>query len=316
MLRVGLLGAGGISSSHVPAWEEREDTDLVAVCDLRPENLEKYPGKKHYTSLDEMLDDETLDILDICVPTPFHVDSAVKAMDRGIHVICEKPCALDPKDIERAYEAAKRNRVNFMVAQVVRWFPEYDFLKKLSESGKYGKVISGSMERCSAFPDWSAGGWMFDESKSGLVPFDLHIHDLDFLVYAFGAPKNIEYRRDTRPEQDVLHTCYDFEDFFVTAKAGWYAGCYPFTAGYVFQFEKAVVEYKGGACKVYENNGTSYSPTEATDPITGNVSVPQSDGYKDEINYFTDCVLAGTFPEKVKKEELITVANILRSYKK
>ena len=73
-----------------------------------------------------MLNKEKLDILDICLPTPLHVDCAVTAMKRGIHVICEKPLSLKTEEIERAYLTAHQYGVCFMTAQVLRFWPEYE----------------------------------------------------------------------------------------------------------------------------------------------------------------------------------------------
>lgn len=314
MLKVGIVGVGGISSSHIPEWEAREDAELTALCDIRQECLDQYPEKRHYTDFEEMLEKEELDIVDICLPTYLHVDYAVKAMERGIHVLCEKPISLHAEDIARAYDTAHKNHVNFMIAQVLRWWPEYELLKDLNESGKYGKIISGSMYRIGAIPQWSWDGWMQDESRSGLVPYDLHIHDLDFLVYAFGTPKNVSCKRNKRADQDVLHISYDFDDFFISARSAWYAGRCPFSAGYFFQFEKAVVKYEAGECTIYEDNGTIYNPTKTEDASTGAVSIPKSSAYANEINYFADCVAANVFPDKVKPEELLNVVNILNSF--
>lgn len=313
MLKVGMVGVGGISASHIPTWETREDAELVAICDIRQECLDKYPEKRHYTDFDEMLEKEELDILDICLPTYLHIEFAIKAMKKGIHVLCEKPASLRAEDITRAYETAKENHVNFMIAHVLRWWPEYVLLKELQESGKYGKILSGSMSRVSAIPQWSWDNWMFDENRSGLVPYDLHIHDLDFLVYAFGKPENVISHRCKRPEQDYLSAVYEFDGFFVTAESAWYAGRYPFKAGYFFQFEKAVVVYQNGICTIYEDNGTVYNPTESSDASTGEITVPKSNAYANEINYFADCVMNGQFPDKVKADELIAVVNILNS---
>ena len=89
MLKVALVGVGGISGAHIPAWESMDDAELVAICDIRPERMEKYPDKRRYTDFDEMLEKEDVDILDICLPTFLHADFAVKAMEKGINVICE-----------------------------------------------------------------------------------------------------------------------------------------------------------------------------------------------------------------------------------
>ena len=81
MLKVGLVGVGGISGAHIPAWEEMADAELVALCDIRPEQMEKYENVNKYTDFDEMLSKEQIDILDICLPTYMHVEFAMKAMN-------------------------------------------------------------------------------------------------------------------------------------------------------------------------------------------------------------------------------------------
>ena len=312
MLKVGLVGVGGISGAHIPAWEAMEDAQLTALCDIRSERMEPYPGKRHYLDFEEMLEKEELDILDICLPTYLHADCAVKAMERGIHVICEKPVSLNEEDVERLYSAARRRHVNFMVAQVLRFWPEYMLIKELYDTQKYGKLLSGYMSRLGNTPPWSWDNWMKDESRSGLVPFDLHIHDLDFIVYTFGAPENVKSNRIKRPEQDCINAVYEFPQFFIETEASWYAGAYPFAARYRFQFEKAVVSFENGKCMIYEDNGDITDLTEAAQGDTGSINLPKSDAYANEIQYFADCVRNGKFPDKVKAEELSTVLGILK----
>lgn len=132
MLKIGLVGVGGISGAHIPAWNAMEDTTLTAICDIRPERMEPYPEPHHYTSIDEMLEKEELDILDICLPTYLHVPTAVKAMKKGIHVLSEKPISLKEEDIELAYSTAKENNVCFMIAQVLRFWPEYELSRSFT----------------------------------------------------------------------------------------------------------------------------------------------------------------------------------------
>lgn len=315
MLKVGLVGVGGISSAHIPAWNAMAETELVALCDIRPSQMEQYPQQRQYTDFAEMLQKEELDILDICLPTYLHVDYAVMAMEKGIHVICEKPIALKAEDAKRAYAAARKNGVQFMVAQVLRFWPEYMFLKELVDSRRYGRVLSGYMQRLGVKPKWSWDNWMMDPNRSGMVPFDLHIHDLDFLVYAFGTPEKVVKHRSLRPEQDYIANVYEYPGFFVTVEAAWYAAPMPFGAGFRFQFEDALVIYSGGVCTVYRNDGTVLDLSAAIDQQidSGDVNLIQSDAYANEIRYFTDCVLFKRFPDKVKEEELTSVIGILNS---
>ncbi|MBR3299924.1 MAG: Gfo/Idh/MocA family oxidoreductase, partial [Clostridia bacterium] len=103
MLKVGLIGVGGISTAHIPAWEGFEDAELVALCDIRKEQMEKYGDKRCYTDFDDMLNNEDLDILDICLPTYLHPEYAIKAMEKGINVVCEKPISLNREDVKKIY---------------------------------------------------------------------------------------------------------------------------------------------------------------------------------------------------------------------
>lgn len=314
MLKVGLVGVGGISGAHISAWEAMEDAELVALCDIRKERLELYPTKRCYLDFEEMLEKEELDILDICLPTWLHVDFAVKAMEKGIHVICEKPISLKEDDIGRAYATARENHVNFMIAQVLRFWPEYELVKEIYDTKKYGKLLSGYMGRLGGYPKWSWDGWMMDEKRSGLVPYDLHIHDLDFIVYAFGEPSDVKCNRSKLPDQDYLCATYEFPEFFITAEASWYAAPLPFAASFRFQFEKALITWEHGKCMIYQNDGQIFDLSSQAQGDTGSINLPKNDAYANEIRYFADCVKAGVFPDKVKEPELLKVVELLNGF--
>jgi len=90
---------------------------------------------------------------------------------------------------------------------------EYMFLKELVDSRRYGKVLSGYMQRLVVKPKWSWDNWMMDPNRTGMVPFDLHIHDLDFLVHSFGVPDKVTPYRNKQPGQDYLLAIYIFRFF-------------------------------------------------------------------------------------------------------
>lgn len=313
MLKVGLVGVGGISGAHIPAWEEMENAELVALCDIRLERMEKYEGKRCYLDFDEMLEKEELDILDICLPTYLHADFAVKAMEKGINVITEKPISLKKEDVERVYSTAEKNNVKFMVAQVLRFWPEYELLKEIYDTKKYGKLLSGTMIRLGSYPKWSWDGWMMDEKRSGLVPFDLHIHDLDFMVYAFGMPKVKYQYRSKLPDQDFISLSYDFGEFSINSEASWYSTCYPFTAEFRFQFEDALVSNENGKMVIYLRDDEKIDLSQQAEGDTGDINLPKSDAYANEIRYFADCVINDKPVEKIKPEELEYVLEILNN---
>ncbi|MBQ4085608.1 MAG: Gfo/Idh/MocA family oxidoreductase [Clostridia bacterium] len=314
MLKIGMVGMGGISKSHRAAWKQVEEAKIVCVCDIRPEMADaaaEDTGAKAYYDFDEMLAAEQFDILDICLPTYLHADFAVKAMNKGIHTLTEKPVSLKREDVARVYEAAKRNNVRFMVAHVLRFWREYMFLKDAIDTGRYGKLLSGQMTRLGNTPKWSWDNWMRDPERSGLVPFDLHIHDLDFMVYAFGKPNSVTCHRAGTATQDYINVVYQYDDFFIACESAWYDAEYKFASGFRFQFEEAVVEWKGCVFTVFKKGtGTETLEGEANANENG-INLPATNAYYNEIRYFVDQVLAGKDCDIIKPEELETVLDLI-----
>lgn len=314
MLRVAIVGIGGISTAHINGWNKIKDAEIIAICDVRPEQMERYPQYRRYTDFEVLLQQESLDIVDICLPTYLHVEYAIRAMQCGIHVLCEKPISLFRDDVARVYGVAAQNNVKFMVAQVLRFWPEFETVKELYLSEKYGKLLSGSMRRIGNRPQKSFCDWMIKEEYSGLVPFDLHIHDVDFMVYAFGNPKHSTVFRKKCDNQDYLTAVYSYDDFFITAEAAWYAPhVYPFSSGFRFQFEGAVAEYSGGQFKIYQTDGQILDYSVIGGNQNGNIGLPQTDAYTNEISYFANAVQMDTHIEKVQPSQLETVIDILHA---
>ncbi len=316
MLKVGVLGVGGISGAHIPAWNRIEQAKLVALCDIRPEQLEPYKdGSYHlYTDFEDMIANEDLDIIDICLPTFLHVEYSIKAMQKGINVLCEKPISLNSEDVKKVYAAAKQHNVKFMVAHVIRFWDEYVFLKDIIDTKKYGKLKNGHIERMGNTPKWSWDDWMADPQRSGLVPFDLHIHDLDWLIYTLGKPTSISVNRVKSGKSDYMNGLYNYDGFFITAHSAWFDNEFNFTYGYRFMFEDAVIELKSGTLTVFETSGKTYTVGGDISSDDACINLPATDAYFNEIRYFTDCVLYNKPADIINPDELECVLNILNEY--
>lgn len=178
------------------------------------------------------------------------------------------------------------------------------------DTGRYGKLLSGEMERLGCYPKWSWDGWMMDEPRSGFVPFDLHIHDLDFVVYAFGAPSKVDHFRSKQKDQDFLHAVYSYPDFFVSVEASWFAAPYPFHMSFRFQFEDAVVAYEDAKLSIYQRDGKVICPFDDTDAAEFS-QLPQSSGYASEIHYFYDCLIGAYTSMQSIKQKHIELENML-----
>lgn len=79
--------------------------------------------------------------MDIRLPTYLHAEYAIKVMEWGIHVICEKLASSKEEDIARVYSTAEKNYEKFMIAQVLRFWSEYELIKELYDTEKYGKLL-------------------------------------------------------------------------------------------------------------------------------------------------------------------------------
>lgn len=313
MLNVGMVGMGGISRSHISAWLRIPEAKVVSVCDIRAEKADaaaKATGARAYLDFEDMLKNESFDILDICLPTYLHADFAVRALNAGKHVITEKPISLKREDVARIYDAAKKNDRRFMVAQVLRFWREYCVLKDAYDSGRYGKLLSGRMTRLGNTPKWSWDGWMRDPARSGMVPFDLHIHDLDFMVYAFGKPESLSCSRAGNSDQDYINAVYKYPDFFICAEAAWFNCDFKFSSAFRFQFEHAVLDFNGKSLVTYLENGETHTLEPETGAENG-LDLPDCDAYYNEIRYFTNCVLNHVPCDMVRQGELETVLELI-----
>src|SRR5260221_121825 len=110
-MRIGIIGLGRAGSVHCAAGTSTPGMDVAAVCDPYPEvrGAAARAGIAAYADVTCMLDAERLDAVIICTPPAHHAAIAIECLDRGLHVLCEKPLAPRTWDVLRMFEAARRN---------------------------------------------------------------------------------------------------------------------------------------------------------------------------------------------------------------
>jgi len=240
VLRVGIVGFGFMGRMHYRCWKALEGVEVAAVCDADPQafddtntNRGNIAGAEGgvdlsnvaiHADLGRMLAREQLDAVSITVPTYLHAESTVAALEAGLHVLCEKPMALDLAEGRRMIEAVERSRRVLQIGHCMRFWPEYVKAKEIVERGTYGRVIAATFQRLAATAARKAGGWFTDERRSGGMPLDLHIHDTDFVHYLFGMPRSVSSFGAPMPNGGLGHmaTRYDYGDEkLVVAEGGW-----------------------------------------------------------------------------------------------
>ena len=305
MIKVGLVGIGGMGGVHYNAYKSISGAEVVAVADVRVDMAKEKTagdGVRVYATLDELLANESLDMIDICTPSYLHTAMAEHALLSGCHVLSEKPMSISSKDTTRVIKTAEKTGKSFMTAHVVRFMNPYKYLQSVIESGELGKPVHFDMQRLSHVPEWSWEDWMRDLDKSGGTPIDLSIHDIDFVYSVFGEPKSVNgvYQK-LENNNDYIVSNLVYDGFSVTATGAWYNADIPFNASYFAVFERGFVKLADGV--VYKN-GEAVDLNVAANEVSENTGINISgvDGYAGEIEYFVDCITRGVKPEKVTPE--------------
>ena len=287
---------------HFNCYKKMADIE-IAVADVRVDMAKdkiKDESIKVYSSLEELLEKENPDFIDICTPSYMHADMTVTALNAGKHVLCEKPMSISSEETARMIEAAEKNGKLLMTAHVVRFMAPYVYLKSVIDSGELGRPVHFMMNRLSEAPKWSWENWMLCPEKSGAVPFDLSIHDIDYTQYVFGEPVSVEGSYHALENQnDFIASRLVYDNFSVHITGAWYNAPVPFQANYLAVFENGSVQLKDG--KVYKNGKEVSLEVGETSEDTG-INLSGADGYADEIAYFIDCIKTGKTPAKVTPE--------------
>ncbi|MFO8007544.1 MAG: Gfo/Idh/MocA family oxidoreductase [Candidatus Brocadiia bacterium] len=325
MVKVGIIGLGGMGTKHLECYEALHDAEVVAIADVVEEKLQ--PGEagveinvgegratvdpeRHalYSDADELITDDRVELVDICLPTFLHADYCVKALEAGRNVLCEKPLALSYADCERVLEAASDAPGKFMVAQCVRFFPAYEHLNETLESGRLGRLLQLSLWRGTAPPQWSWEGWLLDHERSGGGMLDLHVHDTDYICYLLGAPRAVSSSGARGPSGgwDVVSTEYLYDDHMAVSAGGNLA----MPAGFGFEARFTAVFERGAlAFSTREGHGLlEYSEQGARHP-----ELAHRDGYQEEIAYFVECIQNNELPAVVMPQSSAQSVRVVES---
>ena len=308
-MRIGLIGAGGIANAHMNAYEQMPDAQICAVVDVVEDKAKQGAarfGAKAYTDLDQMFKEVELDMVDICVPSFLHHDIALKCFEQKLHVLCEKPIAHHLQDAREMIESAKRSGVHFMIAQVIRFWPEYMYLKKAYETEQYGALKHVFFSRMSPVPKWVE--WYVDPEKSGMAPFELHIHDSDFIHYMFGGnPRSVHSSgiEDNSNNLSYIQTKYNYDNAIaIYAEAGWSNTVKPFSAAFRAVFEHGVLEFENEGLTLHPSEGESeYIEMDDEVSVDASINIKSSGGTFNEIKYFIECVRNNKAPQVVTPED-------------
>ncbi|MFM7050988.1 MAG: Gfo/Idh/MocA family protein [Planctomycetota bacterium] len=295
---VGVIGVGFMGRTHIASFARTAGCALRAVHD--PAQKAAVAGNLATTgddaerlvaslpraaSVDDLLARPDIDLVSVCTPTDTHVDLVRAAIRAGKHVLVEKPTALDAAAIDALDDEARAAGVLVMPAHCMRFWPAWAWMAEAVHARRYGAVRHASFRRLGAAPAWSQSFYL-DFARSGGAVVDLHIHDADFVRFAFGEPVEV---KATGTRRHVVAR-YAFADGArVEAEGGWMEDpAFAFTMVATIECERAVIDFRLGREHelVVVEDGVQRALVAGADYPTGN-------GYDHEIAALVQAIMRG-----------------------
>lgn len=310
MLKVALVGAGGMGRVHAKAYSQMEEAELVAVCDIDPEAAKKCADEYKipaYTDFGEMIGNVDVDVVDICTPTYAHLECVKAAAEAGKHVACEKPLARTVSQAKEAAQVCKDAGVKLFVAHVLRWFPEYRSIKEHVTAGAIGDAVEVRTTRSGSHPN-SPNCWYCDYSKSGGVVLDLIIHDFDWLRWCFGNVKRVYARglyESKIPITDYALVTLRFENGVIAHVEGGWARPSGFITSAEVAGTKGLLNYSNA------DSVPLVIDKKAIEVDRPSITIPENPAnespYYKELRHFINCLESGETPEVTPEDGIEAV---------
>ena len=311
MVKVALTGVGFMGKTHLGVYQKLGDVEIAALCDIRKAateittldaggNIQASSGAidlsrtRKYTDFASMIKDGGFDFVDICLPTFLHAEYSILALEAGFHVFCEKPMALTAPETAKMLKAVEKAGKLFSVGQCLRFWPAYVEVKKLIDSGKYGKMKYAELARFSSPPGWGWENWLLDAKRSGGAALDLHVHDVDMLLYLFGRPKSVRSSGVIEADGGVSHiaSVYSYPGFTAASTGGWICSdSFGFNMRAFFVLEGATIELDFSK----DPQVTLYPKGEAKRAV----ALASGDGYYHELADFVAGIARGGLSGRV-----------------
>jgi predicted dehydrogenase len=249
-----------------------------------------------------MLGDEGVRVVSVCTPTDTHVGIGLRVLEAGKHLLIEKPVALRVEGVQQLALSAGEGEgsgVVCMPAHCMRFWPGWPEAREIIRSGEMGRVRGVWLGRVGGVPDWNPSFYL-DETRSGGVLFDLHVHDADYMLWCFGQPLGVRVEGKRRH----FTAYYDYGEFVVQAETGWLPG-----DGVAFQMTYRI-ELDGGVLDFAYDRAEPLLLT--TGGVTRAVPLDGRNAYESQAEHFLDVALHGATP-RVTLADAERVVGLLRT---
>ena len=181
-VKIGVIGVGSLGQHHARIYAQMPEAELVGVCDVDAERVAKLAaqhGTTAYTSMDELA--AKCEALSVVVPTDKHREVAGKLIEKGLHLLVEKPIAATTAEAEELVALAQKKNVILQVGHIERFNPVMNFLEQLARKPRFIEA-----HRLAPYPPPREG--LLPRGTEVSVVLDLMIHDLEIILHLVGSP--------------------------------------------------------------------------------------------------------------------------------
>lgn len=193
-VRMAFAGTGYIARIHAQAAQKLPNVELVAVVNHRPESRAAFAARfaipRQYDTIEALLQDGDVDAISINTPNYLHAAQTIAALEAGVHVLVEKPMAMNAAEAEAMMAASERSAALLMVAHCWRFDEEVLWVKQQVNSGRIGRVIR--TKGYGVHVHWGPAGWFTQKRLAGGGALaDMGIHAIDTARFLLGDPRPV-----------------------------------------------------------------------------------------------------------------------------
>src|SRR6056297_858187 len=239
MVKVGILGTG-FGKEHAKIYQKMDNVQIVQVFGRNRDKLkeiEKEFSTKTTDKIEDILTDDTIDLVDICLPTTMHQEYVIKAVENGKHVFCETPISYDVSEIEQMKKVAQAHHKQVFVDLFIKYSDPHRYAIEKAKERTLGKPVSVSCYQRTP-PNWG------DMTIRKLV-YDMMIHNLDFCVELLGVPIEVDAKGLENSNSQVYATLTYKDAIAMVAATSLLQKKAPFQIGFTVVFEKGSIHFAG-----------------------------------------------------------------------
>ena len=301
-VNVGVIGVGAMGQNHVRVYSKIKNANLLAISDLMKGTLADVSKQYHtvgYVDYENVFEMPEIEAVSICVPTTYHYEVVMSAIEHGKNVLVEKPIAFTLDEAKEMVDAAQDSGVKLATGHVERFNPAVLEAKRLIDQGVIGEVVSASAKRVGPFPP---------RIKDVGVTIDLAIHEVDIMFYLFDSPvsrvyANMGSRLEKCEFEDHAELMMKFENGTVGVLETNWLTPYKKRQLEVIGVDGIIsIDYIDQAVEVYGKNAQK-------------VNVTHKEPLKEELNSFLSCIVNDEEPKITGEDGIHALKVVLAAMK-